>query len=105
MYSPPELYTNYEKMVLPFDVATWMYLGITFGVTFAVIFVIKLLPKVFKETCFGQNENSPAFNVIRTFFGISLTKLPKNNFARIILMSFIIFCLIFRTAYQGMQFF
>jgi hypothetical protein len=31
-------------------------------------------------------------------------KLPLNNFARIILMVFIMFCLVIRTAYQGTQF-
>lgn len=30
--------------------------------------------------------------------------LPRQNFARIILMMYILFCLIMRTAYQGKQF-
>ena len=101
MYSPPESYTNYEKMVLPFDDLTWMYLGITFGAAFALIFIMNLLPPVFKDVFYGKEVKMPSFNVIGTFFGIGQTKLPRNNFARIILISFIIFCLIFRTAYQG----
>jgi hypothetical protein len=31
-------------------------------------------------------------------------RLPVNNFARIILMIFIVFCLVIRTAYQGVLF-
>lgn len=101
VYSPPEPYTNYEKMVLPFDFDTWLYLMITFAAAFFIIFIINFLPNDIKDVIFGENVKMPGFNVIGTFFGIGQTKLPENNFARIILMSFIIFCLIFRTAYQG----
>jgi hypothetical protein len=31
-------------------------------------------------------------------------RLPINNFGRIVLLTFIIFCLIIRTAYQGVLF-
>lgn len=103
MYSPPEPYTNYEKMVLPFDDTTWLYLGITFGFAFVTIFIINLLPSFIKETVYGKEVKMPSFNVVGTFFGIGLTRLPGNNFARIILTSFTIFCLVFRTAYQGMN--
>lgn len=101
MYSPPEPYTNYEKMLLPFDDTTWIYLAITFAIAFVFIFFTNLLPSVFKNIVFGQGVKMPTFNVIGTFFGISQPRLPENNFGRIILMFFIIFCLIFRTAYQG----
>jgi hypothetical protein len=39
-----------------------------------------------------------------TFFGIGQMRLPINNFGRIILMVFILFCLIIRTAYLGVLF-
>lgn len=101
LYSPTEPYSNYEKMVMPFDKLTWMFLGVTFGMAFIMIFFMNLLPRKLKDIVYGTNVKMPSFNVIGTFFGIGQTKLPDNNFARIILMSFIIFCLIFRTCYQG----
>jgi hypothetical protein len=47
---------------------------------------------------------NPAHNVIRIFFGIGQTQLPRKNFSRFILMLFIWFCLIFRTCWQSMMF-
>lgn len=101
MVSAPEPYTNYEKMLLPFDSTTWYYLMGVFCSAFIGIFVLNRTPKLFRDLVYGKNVNMPSFNVIGTFFGIGQTKLPDNNFGRIILMTFIIFCLVFRTAYQG----
>jgi hypothetical protein len=101
MYSPPEPYTNYEKMFLPFDVDTWMYLGLTFGVGFVVIFFMNFLPRIVKNVIYGRGVNSPTFNMIGAFFGMGQTVVPHSNFGRMILMGFILFCLVIRTAYQG----
>jgi hypothetical protein len=101
MVSAPEPYTNFEKMILPFDSATWFYLIGVLCAAFAGIFFLNLTPKFFRDLVYGKDVNMPSFNVIGTLFGIGQTKLPDNNFGRIILMTFIIFCLIFRTAYQG----
>lgn len=101
MYSPADPYTNYEKMILPFDDLTWTYLLCVFVSAFVGIFLINLTPTYFRDLVFGRDVKMPTFNVIGTLFGIGQTKLPDNNFGRIILMTFILFCLIFRTAYQG----
>jgi hypothetical protein len=104
IYSPPDPYTTYEKMTLPFDADTWMYLFITYGVFFASILIIKILPRRIQNVVFGLNVKSPIFNVIRGIFGAPQTLLPRNSFARFILINFVIFCFIFRTAYQGEHF-
>lgn len=44
---------------------------------------------------------SPVFNILAVVFGHQLMKLPKSNFARYILMTFIIYYLVLRTIYQG----
>lgn len=69
MYSPPDPYTNYEKMVMPFDVDTWMYIGITFLAAFIIIFFINFLPKRFRDVIYGERVTSPTLNTIGTFFG------------------------------------
>lgn len=73
-----ELYTPLEKMILPFDETTWICFIFTmsFGVTLITIL---------------------------RFAGGSTRVLPGRNFARFILMLFILFCLIMRTAYQSMM--
>jgi hypothetical protein len=99
--TPPDKFTNWEKVLLPFDFDTWKFLLITFGVSFLFVFVINQLPNFIKDLVYGENVRVPAYNIVGTFFGIGQIKLPEGNFARILLMIFILFCLIIRTAYQG----
>lgn len=68
--TPGEKYSSYEKMVLPFDIETWTYLGITFGVAFGVIFVIQFLPARVRQVIAGSLVQHPGYNVLGTFFGI-----------------------------------
>jgi hypothetical protein len=102
--TPSEKYTNYEKMVMPFDDDTWYYLFITFGVAFFVVFIVNKMPKKYQDLIFGSGVKMPAYNIVGTFFGIGQTTLPKANFPRIILIFFVLFCLVIRTAYQGVFF-
>lgn len=98
-------YGPYEKFYLPFDNLTWVWCGIFFGGGFFVIFIIKLLNRrEIEDFVFGYNIQSPAFNILVAFFGQSQNILPTRNFSRFILMLFILFCLLIRTAYQGVQF-
>lgn len=98
---PGEPYSNYEKLFLPFDNLTWTYFFILFGCAFLVILIVNNFPKKFQILLYGEGVTMPSFNVVGTFFGIGQIKLPDHNFGRIILMNFIVFCLIFRTGYQG----
>lgn len=104
MVSPALLYTPFEKLFLPFDHDTWMLLLITFGAAFVVIFIINFSARWLNDIVYGYRVSTPSLNILGTFFGISQTQLPTGWFARIILMSFILFCLVMRTAYQGVQF-
>jgi hypothetical protein len=99
--SPPQAYTSYEKMILPFDTQSWGGILITFGVGFFVIVLSRLKFQNFHNLLVGENVKTPSLNLIMIFFGNGMTKLPENNFARIVLAVFIYFCLIIRTGYQG----
>jgi hypothetical protein len=100
-----ESYDSYEKFILPFDLGTWICCGVFFGGAFIIIFIInKLKNKMVQEFVYGRQVTSPAFNVLIAFFGQSQNILPRRNFARYLLMLLIIFCLIIRTGYQGVQF-
>ncbi|KAL7010820.1 hypothetical protein ACKWTF_013961 [Chironomus riparius] len=102
--TPGPLYTSYEKLLLPFDVMTWILLTSTFLAAFVTIFVIYMLPKSIQNIFYGANVKIPALNVLSTFFGIQQHQVPKQDFPRFILMNFILFCLIFRTCYQSKMF-
>lgn len=102
--SNPESYTSFEKMIFPFDTLTWIFSISVFISAFLVISIMNLLPKHTRQFFYGKNVITPALNVIVIFFGISQTQLPKKSFARMILTTFVLFCLILRTAYQGVLF-
>jgi hypothetical protein len=98
-------YTSYEKFLLPFDYGTWICCGVFFGGAFVIIFIIKMKRnRHVQQIVFGARVRSPAFNILVAFFGQSQNILPTRSFARFLLMSFILFCLIIRTGYQGVQF-
>jgi hypothetical protein len=102
--SPAESYNSYEKLFLTFDFTTWMFLFGTFMCAFIVIFIVSKMSKTIQEKILGENVKCPSMNVIGLLFGLGQTKLPKNNCARIILMSYILFCIVINTAYHGETF-
>ncbi|KAG5668364.1 hypothetical protein PVAND_016305 [Polypedilum vanderplanki] len=104
MVTKGEKYTDYEKLLMPFDFTTWCLLLGTFCTAFLLIFIINKMNKNVQKVVYGEGVTMPSLNVVSTFFGIAQTKLPKLDFARFILINFICFCLIFRTAYQGVLF-
>jgi hypothetical protein len=99
--TPGEQYSSYEKLILPFDETTWICWLSTFAVAFIAIFIINKMPSAVKNIVFGENIQHAAFNIIGAFFGIGQVKLPSGNFPRIILIFFVLYCLVMRTAYQG----
>ena len=102
---PGKAYTPWEKLFLPFDRDTWIWLGIVFVVAFAIIFLIKLSNSgSMYEFVIGSNVSTPTLNVIAMFMGIGQLFLPHRNVSRFLFINFILFCLIMRTAYQGKYF-
>ncbi|CAG9811064.1 unnamed protein product [Chironomus riparius] len=99
--TPAETYTAYEKFILPFDMLTWILVLTTFVATFLSIFIINHFSKSAQSLVYGHKVDTPFWNVISIFFGISQTRLPNRNFSRFILLIFIYFCLIFRTCFQS----
>ena len=102
---PGENFTSWEKLLMPFDRPTWMWLGIVFAVAFLVILLIKWSKSTsVHEFVIGSNVTTPALNVIAIFMGIGQISLPQTNVTRFFFMVFILFSLIMRTAYQGKYF-
>lgn len=99
-----EKYSSIEKLFLPFDLETWIWIVITFLASFLTIIIVNFTNCVIKNFVFGENVKTPSLNVASIFFGISQRILPIRNFARYILTMFIIYSLVIRTAYQGKLF-
>ncbi|KAG5671333.1 hypothetical protein PVAND_001536 [Polypedilum vanderplanki] len=116
-YSPPinrvkyyyllsfnDYYSNYEKLLLPFDDLTWFLLLFIFGLSFIIINVLKFAPERIRILIYGRDVTRPGYNALGIFFGISQLKLPNESNCRLIWLLFIWFCLIFRTCWQSKMF-
>jgi hypothetical protein len=104
MITRGEPFSPWEKLLLPFDRTTWWMLATTFGIAFCVILLVNRASKKLQIVIYGRAVTTPAYNVVGTFFGVSQSRLPQTNFPRMVLMFFILFCLVVRTAYQGVFF-
>lgn len=101
---PGKALNSFEKFIKPLDFYTWIFL-LTF-ISLGVI-VIKLVHKSSKKVqnlVFGEGIKNPNLNLVIAIFGGNIRPEPRNNFARFILMLFLIFCLIMRSLYQGSLF-
>lgn len=102
--TPSESYDSYDKITMPFDKTTWIFLIVTFMLAIVIIIILNHTRKHIQVTVYGEGVQMPVYNIISIFFGIGQTVLPSANFPRFILVLFIFFCLIFRTAYQSILF-
>jgi hypothetical protein len=97
LFVPPGgLYSDFEKMLLPFDSSTWIAIIVTIVVSISTILTIKLKHALIQNVIFGRNNRSPLVN----FFSILInggqhTKIVENV-PRILFMTLIFWSLIFR---------
>jgi hypothetical protein len=94
-------YNAYEKLIIPFDSATWILTLITFTVAFTTICAIYLMSLEVQNLVFGENVSTPFLNIFAHFFGLSQIVMPKTNFARYFVMMFVLLSFMIRTMYQG----
>jgi hypothetical protein len=101
---PGHYYTPYEKLLLPFSYETWIWFVVLHIVAIVVILIVKVMSKTVRDFVFGLNVTNPVLNLLIAFTGGGQMVLPGRNFARFILMMYILFSLVVRTAYQGISF-
>jgi hypothetical protein len=94
-------FTALEKLVYPFRFESWMAVISVFLIAFATIQIIRRRSKIVQNFIFGKGIHDNTLNMFAVFFGVSQKRLPGRNFARYLLMMFIIYSLIIRTLYQG----
>lgn len=94
-------FTSIESLIKSFQPTVWICLMTTLMAAAFVIFVIKKQRKDVQTFIFGANIRNPTFNLVAVLLGVPQKKLPGRNFARFLLMSFVMFCLVMRSLYQG----
>lgn len=98
---PGKLFTSFEKLFKPFQTTVWIYVIVIIFIGFIVIFITKAQNKSVQHFVFGKGVSYQHLNMLLIFVGGSQHSLPRYNFSRFILMTFILFCLVGRTLYQG----
>lgn len=93
-----------EKLIYPFNRRVWFFIvAIAFSGAL-VIFIIQQQRKSIRTFVFGRNVRRPFMNMLTGYVGSSQNILPRRNFARFLLMMFLIYSMVIRTLYQGSYF-
>jgi hypothetical protein len=93
------IFSAFEKLILPFDLGTWIWTLVTFATAFLTILIVYRMKA--ENLVFGDNVTTPSLNVLAAFFGLSQIVMPKRNFARFLVMAFILLSFMIRNLYQG----
>lgn len=101
MFNSGSELSSFEKFIKPLDLIVWMLLIIFVAVGFLVIYVVGKTSARCQDFVFGVGVRKPYMNMWVAIFGGSQHRLPHRNFARNLLMMFLIFCLVMRTLYTG----
>lgn len=93
--------TSFEKIVYPFSRSLWFWVIASLLVGLVVIFILKFRSKTAQNFVFGVGVKTPYLNMLIGFIGEPQNILPRTNFARFLLMTFLMYSLVMRTLYQG----
>jgi hypothetical protein len=99
-----KLYPQFMKLILPFTFDLWIATILLFLVAILIVTVINSASQFLQESVYGKGVKTPITNLFSALFGGSQIVVPNRHTPRIILMSFILFSLVIRTAYQGKLF-
>ncbi|CAO1430001.1 unnamed protein product [Diamesa hyperborea] len=98
---PGTPFTSFEKLFHPFQPTVWYFLLSFFGFGVFAIFIINYQNDNVQRFVFGDGSRYHYMNMLLIIVGGSQTKLPRSNFARSLLMMFLMFCLVQRSLHQG----
>lgn len=92
------------KFVRPMKLEVWLAIAVLVLIASVVIMLTRLIPPEYYRQLIGRKLRDEYLNILIGFIGSSQNTLPEKNFARFLLMQFLIFCLIVRSLYLGMLF-
>lgn len=101
---PASLFGSMEKLLLPFEFFTWIALVLTLTSACFVLTFLLFSSDKWRALIIGLNIKNEYLNIWNILLGGSQTRLPGRNFARFLLMSFVMLCLVIRSSYTGSLF-
>lgn len=96
---PRKGWTPLQKLVIPFSTTVWMLILTIHFTSFVVILAVKRSRH--DAFVFGTKVRHPEMNVLIGLLGGTMTVLPTRNFARFMLMAYLMYSLVIRSIYQG----
>lgn len=95
-----------ERLIKPFRYIIWSCLSASFIFAIIFIFYIRFTGHVkLMDFIYGQGNRKPLTNLLSTLFGGSVvTKLPYRTFARYLLVIWLLYTFVLRSAYSGALF-
>lgn len=97
-------YTSLEKIFFPFGTRMWICLSIVFAFVIAIVIWMKSTTRTKRAFIIGARNDAPLLNAVSICFGGTLKRIPTRNFARTLLILWLVFTMIVRNAYQGTLF-
>lgn len=98
---PPSKLSSFEKLFQPFNLHVWITVLACYLIGTLFILIVNRLSQKARRLFFGHETTSPFTNMFLILLGSSQTIVPSNSFPRLLLMTFIIFCMVIRTIFQG----
>lgn len=96
-----EPYTKIVKSFMMFEDEVWIAIALTFVIILTAILIINRMPRKVQNFAYGLNIRTPTLNIFQIFFNGGQNRVPGRNFARFILMLFVVWSLVIRTCYQS----
>lgn len=93
-----------RKLLMPFKSFVWLAIFTVFVAASIVTYLLNFKLKAYKNFVYGSGVDQPFLNIAAAVLGVAQPKLPTRNFSRFLLMQFLLFCLVVRSAYQGSLF-
>ncbi|CRK94419.1 CLUMA_CG007926, isoform A [Clunio marinus] len=101
---PGEMYTALEKLMKPFDTSLWIGFFIVLILAFLIIEIINFCPEKIQDFVYGEKIRNVRLNVVNVMLEVSLPKIPARNFARTVLILFVVYCFLMSNSYKGSLF-
>lgn len=101
---PGESLTALEKILLPFDTSTWLWISMTFAAAFCLILLVNIFPQEVSAAVFGSENGSRYMNFLNIICCGGQTRVPNGNFARFLLLLFLLWALVICTGYQSLSY-
>ena len=98
---PGRAFSAFEKLIFPFSLLVWIFATTTTVIGSFVIFCVFHSSEKIQNFVFGTGVRHPYMNMYIGFVGENQRVLPRRNFARFLLMVFLLYSLVMRSVYQG----